>query len=320
MTQQESRGQTLAPAPESGSGRIAAADPASRSARNDREVRRVLIFVFWLNLVVAAAKILYGMVSGSVAIRADGIHSLFDCGSNIVGLIAIWIASHPPDAQHPYGHRKFESMAALLIGVAVISGFLEVVRNLVNAVRSGSEPQIDNVGFLVAGGTLLVNLAVTTYEHRAGRRLGSELLVADARHTLSDIFATLGVIAGFIGVTRGYPTADLVAAGVVCVLIANTAYQIFRESSRSLLDTASLDPEEVALVATALPGVIDCHKVRSRGSGSHIHVDLHIHVAPEMTVQAAHDLTHEVEMAIRTRFPGVADVIIHTEPAGDEEP
>jgi cation diffusion facilitator family transporter len=287
---------------------------------DDREVRRILILIFWLNLAVATAKILYGMISGSVAIRADGIHSLFDCGSNIIGLIALWIARHPPDELHPYGHRKFESIAALLIGVAIVSGFLEVFRNLVNAVRSGTGPEIGTAGFVVAAGTLVVNLAVTTYEGRAGRRLGSQILIADSRHTLSDVFATLGVIAGFIGVSLGYPTADLAAAAVVSVLIALTAYRILRESVRSLVDAAELDTAEVAKVAVALPGVIDCHAIRSRGASGHVHVDLHIHVDPGMTVAAAHDLTHEVEEAIRRRFSDVSDVIIHTEPAGAAAP
>lgn len=290
------------------------------SIRPDQETRRVLIVVFWFNVAVAVAKVLYGMVSGSVAIRADGIHSFLDGGSNIVGLVGIWFAARPPDADHPYGHRKFESMTALLIGVSVTAGLLEVVRTLVEAIRTGSHPRIGATGFVVAGATLVINLAVAAYEARAGRRLRSEILTADARHTLGDSFATTGVIAGFIGVRLGYPTADLAAACIVSVLIASTALQIFRQASHSLLDRAGLDPGQVVATALGLPGVVDCHAVRSRTSGGAVHVDLHIHVDPEMTVARAHDLTHEVEEAIRRRFASVSDVIIHTEPAGAGEP
>lgn len=288
--------------------------------RSDRAVKRVLFIILLLNIAVAVAKLLYGMMSGSVAIRADGIHSLFDGGSNVVGLVALWVAGQPPDADHPYGHRKIESIAALLIGISVTAGLLEVARSMANAIRGLSHPEIDALGFVVAGGTLLVNLAVTTYEGRAGRRLGSEILIADSRHTLGDVFATLGVLAGFVGVKLGYPAADLAAAGVVCVLIGRTAYQVFRQSFRALLDTAMLDPAQVIETAVSCPGVIDCHAVRSRAAGGHVLVDMHIHVDSHMTVAAAHDLTHAVEEAIRARFPNVTDVVIHTEPAGAGEP
>ena len=286
----------------------------------DAAVSRVLKLVLGLNLAVAAAKLAYSAVSGSVAIRADGIHSLFDSGSNVVGLVAIWVAARPPDADHPYGHRKFESLAALLIGVSVVIGLLEVVRSIVGAIRGGTDPVIGNAGFLVAGATLIVNLAVTTYESRAARRLSSEILAADARHTIGDSLATLGVMAGFAGVRMGYPTADLAAACVVSVLIGRTAWQIFRRSLHSLLDTAELDPREVATAALSLPGIVDCHAVRSRSAGGLVLVDLHIHVDPEMRVADAHELTHAVEDEIRRRFPTVADVIIHTEPVGAGEP
>ena len=109
---------------------MAAQDAADHT---DAQVRRVLLVVLWLNLAVAVAKLAYGAISGSVAIRADGIHSLFDCGSNVVGLVALWVAVRPPDTGHPYGHRKVESVAALLIGVSVMLGLLEVVRSIAGA-------------------------------------------------------------------------------------------------------------------------------------------------------------------------------------------
>jgi cation diffusion facilitator family transporter len=297
-----------------------AADRLDRRLRADQEARRVLVVVLGLNFVVAAAKIFYGVTSRSVAIRADGIHSLFDCGSNIVGLVGLWVATRPPDAGHPYGHRKFESMAALLIGYGVLLGLMEVLRSLIDAVRSGSTPEIDALGFVIAGGTLAINLGVSRYERRAGRRLDSEVLIADSRHTLGDSFATMGVLAGFMGVRLGYSSADLIAAVIVTFLIGLTAYQIFRRSFHSLLDVVELDPRQVIETAMGVAGVLDCHAVRSRAAAGITHVDLHIHVDPDMSVADAHDLTHEVEAAIRRRFRAVGDVIIHTEPVGAGPP
>jgi cation diffusion facilitator family transporter len=296
---------------------MAAQDAADHT---DAQVRRVLLVVLWLNLAVAVAKLAYGAISGSVAIRADGIHSLFDCGSNVVGLVALWVAARPPDTGHPYGHRKVESVAALLIGVSVMLGLLEVVRSIAGAIAGRTHPEIGAAGFAVAAGTLVVNLGVSFWEGREGRRLQSQLLTADSRHTLGDSIATVGVLAGFAGVVMGYPKADLAAAGVVSVLIARTAWQIFRQSFHSLLDSVELDPQAVTAAALSLEGVVDCHAVRSRAAGAQVHVDLHIHVDPNMTVAAAHDLTHAVEAEIRRRFPNVNDVIIHTEPVGAPEP
>jgi cation diffusion facilitator family transporter len=165
-------------------------------------------------------------------------------------------------------------------------------------------------------GTLAVNLFVTTWERRAGKRLGSEVLVADASHTLSDVMVSTGVIVSLVLVKVGFEAADGVVALLVAVVIFHTAWGIFRGVLHTLGDAARLPADEVAAVAGAVPGVMEAHGVRTRGPESQIAVDLHVQVDPETTVARGHAIAHEVEDALRKRYGQVSDVVVHLEPAG----
>ena len=159
-----------------------------------RQVERVLWIVLVLNLVVAASKYFYGLASGSASMQADGIHSVFDSLGNVIGLVGISLAARPADAGHPYGHSKFETYGSLAIGVLLLFAAFEVGSSAVEKLVAGTyTAQVTPVSFIVMVGTLVVNLFVTLYERRAGKRLKSEILAADAAHTLSDAFVSIGV-------------------------------------------------------------------------------------------------------------------------------
>lgn len=280
----------------------------------------MLWIVLALNLLVAATKLVVGTMAGALSLVADGLHSVLDGSSNVVGLVGIAIASRPPDLDHPYGHRRFETLAALVIGALIAAGVVEIVHRIVDGLRSGHEPPDvtwATVGVVVA--TIGINLGISRYESRAGRRLRSSLLEADSKHTLSDAMAAGAVLLGFLGVALGAPWADLVAAGVVSIFIAATAFRILRSNLRVLVDEVQLDAQEVHRVATEVPGVHGAHHIRSRGTSDHVHLDLHVHLEPELSLTAAHAKTHEVIEALRHAFPEVADVVIHTEPADGRE-
>ena len=159
-----------------------------------RQVRRVLIITLVFNLAVAIGKIVVGTISGALAITADGFHSLIDGSSNVMGLIANRIAQRPPDADHPYGHRRFETLAALFIGGFLILAGWEISKSAVERLRSGSSLEVTPLMFAVLVATLVVNIGVSTYQIRQGKRLRSELLLADAANTRADVFVTLSVI------------------------------------------------------------------------------------------------------------------------------
>ncbi len=288
----------------------------------DRAVRRVVWLTLLLNLAVAAAKIAYGHVANALSIRADGFHSLTDSANNLVGLVGLWLASRPADRGHPYGHHKFEVIAAGLLGISLLGMAADVVSGGVRELTagSGSVPRIDAMAFVVLLGTLAVNVGVSRYERSRGEALGSPFLVSDAAHTRSDVLVTLGVLATAVLVRLGFTRADVFAAVAVAGFIAWAGIGVLRENLGYLADSARLEADLVEHVACAVPGVASAHKVRTRGIPGRIYVDLHIQVAPTLTVVEAHRVTHWVIDAIKGKFSGVRDVLVHTEPARADQP
>ena len=286
-----------------------------RAARRLDRIARVLWWILWLNLAVAVAKLLYGWRSGAIAMTADGIHSLLDASSNVIGLVGVAVARRPPDANHPYGHRKYETFAALGVAAMLFAGCHEVIGSVIARVRPPAPPTITSLGFAVIGLTLAINLFVVWVERREGRRLGSELLTADAAHTASDLAASLLVLASFIAVRAGAGWADLAVAVIIVALIAIAGIRILLGTLSTLADERRIPPEQVEAAALEEPEVLEAHNVRSRGPYDDIHLDLHILVDPRMAIAAAHAVGHRVEQRLRERWPGLTDVVVHVEPA-----
>lgn len=288
---------------------------ASTTSDRIRSIRRVLWGILVLNIAVAMAKMIWGYVSGSVAMQADGFHSLFDGASNVVGLVGMYLAGRPADRDHPYGHSKYETYASAAIGAMLGFAAYRVGSGAVNELLHPGEPaNVTAMSFIIMLGTLAVNIGVTTYERRVGRKLGSEILVADASHTGSDVLVSLGVIAGLAAVRLGFPIADPLIALGVSFAIAYTAWGVFKQANSTLSDTSRIPPADVCAAAREVPGVLGCHNVRTRGSEAEVYVDLHIQVDPAMTVEQGHAVAEAVERALCGRFSQVVDVIAHLEP------
>lgn len=289
---------------------VPAAEP---EVTRTRAVRWVLCVVLALNLLVAGAKLCMGWASDSIAMVADGFHSLTDGASNVVGLVAIALAARPPDETHPYGHHKFETLAALFIGGLLALTAWEVLQSCFARLKAGGAPQATALSFAVMGVTVLVNLGVTTYESRRARRLGSELLAADAAHTRSDIYTSLSVIASLAAARAGVPQLDLVAALAITVLIGVAAFRILRGSAAGLADAALLPAQRIGEIALSVPGVRSVHKIRTRGLPGAGHADLHIQVDPSLRLDQAHVISHLVTERLRQEL-GLRDVLAHVEP------
>ena len=278
------------------------------------EVSTVLYRVLVLNLAVAAAKIALGLTTGAVSVLSDGFHSLTDTASNVVAIIGVRIAGAPPDDEHPYGHRKFETMASVGILLFLLLVLMEVLSAAWQRFRTGGEPTITALTFLVMGATFAVNLAVVFYERRAGARLQSEVLLADAHHTLSDLLTSATVIAALVGVQYGYAWLDPAAALIVAVFIGYACWEIFRSTSGILADRIVIPEEEIRDVVGSVPEVIGCHHIRTRGSADFVFLDLHIWMDAQMPLERAHSLSHVVKDRLMARFPQIKDAIIHIEP------
>ncbi|HET9954065.1 MAG TPA: cation diffusion facilitator family transporter [Polyangiaceae bacterium] len=307
-------------APPRDSGASRRSEAPGGELRNAR-VRRVLWLTMGLNLVVAILKIAYGHWSHALSIRADGFHSLTDASNNIVGLLGVYLAARPPDRDHPYGHAKFEILAAGVVGLSLLAMAYDVVRNAFErALGSGEAPDIDARVFVVLVLTLGVNLWVSSYERRMGERYESSFLLSDATHTRSDVLVTLGVMLTAALVELGYPNLDIAAAFVIAAFIAWAGISVLRHNLAYLADHKAVDDEVVSAIVLRVPGVASTHKIRTRGSPGAIHVDLHIQIARHLDVVTAHQVTHWVIEAIQSGVQGVQDVVVHTEPAAVGQP
>ena len=275
-----------------------------------RVLRRVLV----LNLLVAVAKVALGYVSGAVSILSDGFHSLADASSNVVALVGVSAAQRPADENHPYGHRKYETMASLGILMFMLLVLSEVARNAIDHLRAPRVPSAIPVGMITMIATLVVNVLVVRYESRAGRRLRSEVLGADAKHTRSDVWTTIAVLAALVGVWLGYPILDPLAGLVVSVFIGHACWQIAREASGILADQVVIAEEELRSVVESVPGVVGSEKIRTRGTADNVFVDLHLWIDPRTPLGEAHALSHVVKDRLMAQFPEIVDVVIHIEP------
>jgi divalent metal cation (Fe/Co/Zn/Cd) transporter len=245
-------------------------------------VSGVLIRVLLLNLMVAAAKIVFGYLSGAISILSDGFHSLTDAASNVVGLVGVQAAKQPPDEDHPYGHRKYETVAAGLVTVFLLLVVVEVLRNAIN------------------------NLA---------GRSTSEVLLADAMQTRGDVWTSLTVIAALIGARAGLPILDPLAAIVVAGFIGHAGYQIARATTRILSDRIVIAEPDIEQVVMSVAGVLGCHQIRTRGTVDHVFLDLHVWLPAAMPLTQAHALSHVVKDRLMARYPQIVDAVIHIEPA-----
>jgi cation diffusion facilitator family transporter len=287
------------------------------AASHDRysAVVRVLVRVLFLNLAVAFAKIAFGYASGAVSILSDGFHSLTDAGSNVVGLVGVRAANRPPDEDHPYGHRKYETVAAAAVTVSLLLAVIEILRHAFrNLTGQSAAPEISAASFVVMIVTVAVNLLVIAYETRESKRLGSEVLMADAMHTRGDVWTSLTVVAALIGAKAGVPILDPLAALLVAGFIGYAGVQIARATTGILSDRIVISDAELERVVMAVPGVLGCHHIRTRGSADHVFLDLHVWLNGEMRLTEAHELSHVVKDRLMARYPQIADAIIHIEP------
>ncbi len=268
-----------------------------------------------LNLAVAVAKIAFGYASGAISILSDGFHSLTDAGSNVVGLVGARAAEQPPDEDHPYGHRKYETVAAAVVAGFLVIVVLEVLRNAYNHLAGRSAPpDITAAGFAIMAVTVVVNLLVIHYESGEANRLGSELLMADALQTRGDVWTSLTVIGALAGARAGLPILDALAALVVAGFIGHAGFQIAKATTRILSDRMVISGSDIERVVMGVPGVVGCHQIRTRGSADHVFLDMHVWLPPDMPLTEAHRLSHVVKDLVMTRFPQITDAVIHIEP------
>jgi cation diffusion facilitator family transporter len=285
---------------------------------NTPKIRRVLIYTLILNLGVAFAKMAYGYISNSVAMISDGFHSSFDGVSNIFGLVGICMASRPPDKDHPYGHRKYETLFTIIIGIMVLAACFQILKLSYHSLVESHKTEVTAISFIVMLITMGVNIYVAVYEFRKGKQLKSDFLVADSMHTRSDILTSIGVIVSLIITKLGFPFADTIVGLIIAFLIARIGWNILKEASDVLVDTTRIDNEALTAIINGVSGVKGCHDIRTRGTQHLVYLDLHILVDPKMSTEEAHAVSDSVEENIKAHYPSISDIVVHIEPDNEK--
>ncbi len=280
--------------------------------RDFHAIERTLIISFFLNLVATAAKLGVGFWTGALSLIADGLDTLFDSVANVIGVVAVRLGSRPPDVDHPYGHRKFETIAAIFIATLLFVTAWELATGAVERFFEGVAPEVNawSVAALIFGG--IVQGLTGWWEMRRGHALQSEVLVADARHAITSLFVSSAVLIGLVLVYFGYAWADALVALFVAGMIAKIGVDTVLENVPALVDRAPLTPDAIGRVVANVEGVESFHRVRSRGTLDSIAVDLHVRVDPRLSVQAANGIADEVRRRL-LNLDGVDDVTVHLE-------
>lgn len=279
-------------------------------------IRRALLFVLLLNALSVALKIGVGARTGALTVLGAALESGLDMLSNVVGILAVSVAARAPDDDHPYGHEKFETLGTLgIVAFLAITCFELLRRSIDELTGLHAAPTAGLLDGVLLVLSLGVNAFVVSYERRRGRALGSDLLLADAAHTASDVLVTALAIASLVLSHLGFVRADALLGIVVALIIAWSGFQILRGSIPILVDARAVDASRLASIVGTIPGVVGVRAARSRRTASgRLFAEVTILVDGTTSVADAHDFTDEVERAI-ARELGTAEAIVHVEPA-----
>lgn len=277
----------------------------------DVKVRQIILLEGFANLVVFIAKVAVGITTGSMAILADAIHSLTDLTNNVIAWFVIRLSSKPADKEHPYGHRKFETLAVFILASLLVVLSIQLIINTLGGEQREIVSTSLELGIML--GVLGVNVIITSWQHYWARRLNSDILHADASHTFADVLITSVVIVGWQLSSRGYILADILCALGVSLMVMYLAYKLFRRALPVLLDEYAIDPQDIKQLVRQVDGVIDVYRIRSRWIGNNSAIDLVISVAAGTSIEDSHSITEKIEAEIESHFH-TDDISIHVEP------
>ncbi len=279
----------------------------------------ILFFALGVNISLSILKIAWGHSIRSAGMLADGYHALLDSLSDLICLGGVTVARRPPDADHPYGHFKFEPLAQVAVGIFLLFTGYEVLSHSYESYRSATSSIFSVASVSVMVVSMGLQLLLVKLEENVVRETRNTLVKADALHIRYDLFASLSVIAGLVASHLGYPKADPIVGFLIAIMIGKAGYELMRDGTRVLSDWSPLDPEAITQLALETPGVLGCRSVRSRGTESRIYMDLNLHVNDNLTVVHAHSISHDVEKRIKNKYPSVIEVIVHIEPFCEEK-
>jgi cation diffusion facilitator family transporter len=279
------------------------------------KVRGILTTVFVINVVLSVLKLIWGFYTHTLSLTAEGFHSLLDSSANAVAILGLTISMKPADEGHPYGHRKFEAISAIAISFFMFLASFEVLQQIVERLSASQSqaPVVGPVSFAVVLLNLVVALAISKWEARRGKELSSSLLLADSKHTLSDLWSTVAVLVSLISIALNIHFIDTVASVFIVAIILHSGWEVIMSHLGPLVDSVMVKVEDVEKEVLAVEGVVSCHKIRSRGMQDHIFLDLHVQVPRHLTIEEAHNISFAVEDKLKKWDGRIFEVLVHLE-------
>ena len=295
---------------------------ATEARTNAQVITRVTLLGAILDGLLGVFKIAIGSVSQSHALIADGVHSLSDLGTDALVILAARWSNEEPDANHPYGHDRIETIATLVLGsilLAVAGGIL--YDSLQRVVDPSIAVDLGVAAFAITIASIVSKEVIYRYTVYYAKKLNSKLLMANAWHSRTDALSSIAVLVGLVGVSFDALWLDAVAAVVVALLIAKIALGLLWDSMQELIDTALPEDQLMAIRESAMnvPGLRDVHQIRTRTMAGKILVDLHLQVDPRVSVSEGHEIGCWVASSIRSEFPDVLDITFHIDPEDDAD-
>ena len=295
----------------------------STTENRTKQIYRVTLLGMFVNMALFTFKLIAGIVGRSGAMVADAVHSASDFATDIVVLAFVRISSKPRDDDHKWGHGKYETLASLIIGIALFAVGVEILMDsaekIASVVRGNELPQPDFIAIVAAAVSIVVKEVLCQYTVRKGKRLNSPSVIANAWHHRSDAVSSIGALLGiglayFLG--GKWSITDPIAAVVVAALIMKVAIDLSRTALAELLEKSlpRATEEEILSIISSTPNVHKPHNLRTRRIGSDIAIEVHIRVDGSMTVHDSHEISREIEHSLRARFGENTAVAIHIEP------
>jgi len=294
---------------------------AAATARDERyrATRRVTVIGGVLDLVLGILKLVFGYIASSQALIADGVHSLSDLATDFMVIWAAREASRAPDANHPYGHQRIETLATIVLGLALAAVALSIAWDAARSALGGDVPTPGMAALLVAGFSVVSKEAIFRYTMHVANELDSELLRSNAWHSRSDALSSIVVIVGVAGTILGYTYFDAAAAVVVAAMIVWVGGKMTWQGVQDLIDTG-VHPnkvKEIEETVKSVDGVRDAHDLRTRRMGNEVYLDGHVLVEPKLSVSEGHRIGEAVRHRLRREFPNITDITIHIDAEDD---
>lgn len=283
--------------------------------------KKVTVVGAIVNLFLAVIKIVFGAIGHSHALLVDGIHSFSDLMTDAMVVFAAKKGSQQPDEDHPYGHARIEIAFAAILGGILIAVGVGIVIDALDRLASGNVVVPESITLWVAFLSIVANEGLFQYTNIYARKINSSILKANAWHHRSDAISSIVVLIGIAGSIMGVPYLDTAAAIIVSMMIVKIGWEISRESVEQLVDKG-LDPEKVDSISQhigEIPGVSQMHMLRTRQMGADALLDVHIEVAPQLSVSEGHRISDEVSKQLTEGFPDIAQVLVHIDPENDEK-